>query len=489
MTVKISTKSLSGKLNWPSEEREWLSKKCMKLRQKWRPNIWEKKNSDVAFHEINQEFESQRQQPQQANQWADQAQREKISLCRDFEILNRLCRENRAKDSPKIGELRTICCEETDRAGQARIDEWCMHQERNPTTVSQFLAQIHDLQNKMRDNFAILNERAVLERPTFPSQPSTIPSPRTAPRCVSGLPRETRNFTDTSGNICERPPAQEGRSSTFFNNSRIWHHRLRDWDLILQEVQGNKRVRWDENRGIRQYLCHASKVEVEYWIIMVEFILTVVWLITRDVQTQKCIWDFLWTPWNFKAGKSSSRMKFVRLQQIFISQCNGSKKLRWQSQLTNLWHRDWLWVEEFSPTAKCLMRWLRMHWEDFLTSTFTFAREQVSKSSVLRIPTDSFVGDQVHTLRISVQPKPTERHKESQICSPYVYGMMTSKISTLNGIKLCYQRAKYLQMWSWKDCTSQNHRTLFSFRLSWLCTIEKLLNSIYKQFIYDWRRL
>ena len=67
---------------------------------------WEKKNSDIAFPEINQEFESQRLQ--QANQWTDQAQREKISLCREFEFLNRLCRENRAKDSPQIGELRRI---------------------------------------------------------------------------------------------------------------------------------------------------------------------------------------------------------------------------------------------------------------------------------------------------------------------------------------------------------------------------------------------
>ena len=37
---------------------------------------WEKTNSDIALYEINQEFESQRLQPQQANQWADQAQRE-----------------------------------------------------------------------------------------------------------------------------------------------------------------------------------------------------------------------------------------------------------------------------------------------------------------------------------------------------------------------------------------------------------------------------
>ena len=110
---------------------------------------WEKRNSDIAIYEINQEFESQRSQPQQANQWADQAQREKISLCREVEKKNRLFRENRAKNCQQIEKLRRICCEETNRARQARIDELSMHQERNPTTVSQLLTQIQDLQNKV----------------------------------------------------------------------------------------------------------------------------------------------------------------------------------------------------------------------------------------------------------------------------------------------------------------------------------------------------
>ena len=36
--------------------------------------------SDIAFHEINQEFESQRFELHQASRWADQAWRDKISL-------------------------------------------------------------------------------------------------------------------------------------------------------------------------------------------------------------------------------------------------------------------------------------------------------------------------------------------------------------------------------------------------------------------------
>ena len=42
-----------------------------------------------------------------------------------------------------------------------------------------------------------------------PSQPSTILGPRTLPRCDSGLPRNTLSGTGITGNVFERPSAQE----------------------------------------------------------------------------------------------------------------------------------------------------------------------------------------------------------------------------------------------------------------------------------------
>ena len=69
-----------------------------------------------------------------------------------------------------------------------------------------------------------------------PDQASVIPSPRTTPRCDSGLLHDTRNFTGASGNVFERPPAQEGRPSTFFNNSMNLHLQ----HLIFQRQQGKK---------------------------------------------------------------------------------------------------------------------------------------------------------------------------------------------------------------------------------------------------------
>ena len=47
---------------------------------------WEKRNSGMALYE----FESQRFQLHQANRWADQAQKDKISLYGELDLRNRL---------------------------------------------------------------------------------------------------------------------------------------------------------------------------------------------------------------------------------------------------------------------------------------------------------------------------------------------------------------------------------------------------------------
>ena len=138
---------------------------------------------------------------------------------------NRLFGENQPKDCQEIEELRSICCEEANRARQARSDELSMQQERNPTTVCQMLPQIRELQNKVK---SLSDAREFYDRDSgsssgathVPDQPPTISSPRILPRCDSGLPRNTLNGTSIARNVFERPPAQEGLSSTIMNNSR-----------------------------------------------------------------------------------------------------------------------------------------------------------------------------------------------------------------------------------------------------------------------------
>ena len=108
-----------------------------------------------------------------------------------------------------------------------------------------------------------------------------------------------------------------------------------------------------------------------------------------------------------------------------------------------------------------------------------FRKSQVSKSSVLKNTNDSHVGDKMlaWSTSISVQPQLMKQYKDSLICSVYVCRKTTSKTSTFDGIKLHHQQAICLQMWSWKDCANQNCRTLFNFRLSWLCTTKKTVRN------------
>ena len=72
---------------------------------------WEQRNSVIAFNDTNRELESQRLELYQASQRPDQAQREKINLCGELEMRNRLFQESRARNCQEIEELRRICCE------------------------------------------------------------------------------------------------------------------------------------------------------------------------------------------------------------------------------------------------------------------------------------------------------------------------------------------------------------------------------------------
>ena len=59
--------------------------------------------------------------------------------------------------------------------------------------------------------------------------------------------------------------------------------------------------------------------------------------------------------------------------------------------------------------------------------------------------------------------------------------MTTSKISMFDGSSSTISQQA--------TCTSQNYRTLFSFRPSWLCTIKKPFEIVVRKVTHDWRRL
>ena len=81
-----------------------------------------------------------------------------------------------------------------------------MQQERNPTTVSQMVAQIWELQNKVNSlsdarEFYDPESRSSSGATHVPEQTCTILSSSTLPRCHSGLPHDIRKFTGTARNV------------------------------------------------------------------------------------------------------------------------------------------------------------------------------------------------------------------------------------------------------------------------------------------------
>ena len=309
---------------------------------------------------------------------------------------NRLFRENQAKDCQEIEELRRICCEETDRARPVRIDDLSLHQERNPTTVSQLLTQIQDWQNKAN---SLSDAREFYDPETasssgashVPSRPSAIPSPRTMPCRDSGLPHDTRKTTGTSRNVCERLPAREGQTKTLFNNSK----NLATSSLELRHSRKYQATgEWNETRTA-EFVNTCTTLpkwrwnHLSYWWNL--FSRWNDWLSEILVFGRE---NFL-TLWNFKAGKSTSKLKYVQNQQILISQCNGPKKFEIAKSIDELMtSRSITGRRDFSGYDS-LMRWLRLHWKDFSTSMFAFVKEYVSKSSVLKSTTDSCEGDKI----------------------------------------------------------------------------------------------
>ena len=92
----------------------------------------ERRNSEYALVESQRELESQRQQLLEANQWADQAQRERIHLCSELEMKSRLHQECYARSCQEIEELKRRCSKEENEVTQQKMNEYAMQHDQEP---------------------------------------------------------------------------------------------------------------------------------------------------------------------------------------------------------------------------------------------------------------------------------------------------------------------------------------------------------------------
>ena len=65
-------------------------------------------------------------------------------LCEELEM------RNRAFQDDLIGELRRICCADTDRARHLKHDEFSTQKEENLSTMNQLMVQIQELKDKVK---------------------------------------------------------------------------------------------------------------------------------------------------------------------------------------------------------------------------------------------------------------------------------------------------------------------------------------------------
>ena len=155
----------------------------------------------------------------------------------------------------------------------------------------------------------------------------------------------------------------------------------------------------------------------------------------------------------------------LKKQPILISRCSGSKKLRQQSQLTKFW------------TSRSIVA--RTDFPDYEMLDAMIA-------SALKKLLDNHV--QIRR-RVSVEQQRAQKYdrvlRERQIayliCKHFrATGAFDAVrgLSDLINTRLQNQQVKHLQKLSWKGCTSQNCRILFSFRLYWLCTTKELHETI-----------
>ena len=204
----------------PSAERDRLSKKCLKLRLKLRQEIGRRE----AFLEINQEFENDFSYIKQVD--GQIRLRETKSACiGELALRNRLFQEDHARDCHEIEESRRICCEETDRARQARIDELSMHQEESYVCES-----INDSDAKITQQSKLLVRRERILRSPIREQLWSNPRSRSnlyyyesqnlcrTVILVSHVIRKMVRILQET--FLNRPPAQEGLSCTIFRNSK-----------------------------------------------------------------------------------------------------------------------------------------------------------------------------------------------------------------------------------------------------------------------------
>ena len=125
----------------------------------------ERRNSEYALIESQRELEPHSLQLSEANQWADQAQRERIHLCGQLEMKSRLHRECYARSCREIEELKKHCYQEENAARRRKLGELPTQHDQESRTVSLLQDQVRRLQERLE----FIEDSKIFQDPDSPS--------------------------------------------------------------------------------------------------------------------------------------------------------------------------------------------------------------------------------------------------------------------------------------------------------------------------------
>ena len=284
-----------------------------------------------------------------------------------------------------------------------------------------------------RNNFTILNQRAPLERPTFP-----LPGPRDVRSRDSGLQHDTRNTMGTSGNVfwtttCSR------------RTILIYLRQFKEFGILFSRIET-----WYHEK----FVDTCTTLPKRGWIV-------------------KPYWWNLFTQWCgrlFGIADPQLTMQWIKEVEIAksIDDLMTSRSITGRTDFP-----DYDMLDAMIPFA--LRRLLDKH-------VHFWKRVSVEEQRAQNF--DRFTRGRQIAYMIYKYFRATGRLSAYWTNVSDLFNMRLH-----NDDKLYFPQVICLQMWSWKDCTSQNYKILFSFRVFWLCTLKKPFEIMGKQVVHDWRHL
>ena len=125
----------------------------------------ERRNSEYALFESQREIESQRRQLLEANQWADQAQGQRIHMWSRLVMKDHLHKECYARSCREFEELKRRCCQEENEVTQQKMHEYSTQHDQESRTVSLLRDQVR----KLQDRLEFIEDSKIFQDPDSPS--------------------------------------------------------------------------------------------------------------------------------------------------------------------------------------------------------------------------------------------------------------------------------------------------------------------------------